>query len=283
MKHRVSREVLPLASMDMICVSKPGNRRRYHAISFGSKLSSRSLGIRKSSLDVSVGIVFFEKAIATVRLASRRLAFEMILQLGVQRALGQRFVQIEAVLGEGILWITPCQKLIQRVLLDCHMPSLDVFMAPSTKKHDSPRGREAGRNSAGSIRFSTTRNQISLGESKKYLSCSRGKDRCASPQSPISPKAPQPAIVAQVTRNSSSDSRYRDPSAVSTVADPTEMIQQQMQTVLDETLIQSEGSTSMPLEADNYTRRHPDYSNAYLTKLPWSPQLPHCGGAVVCL
>jgi hypothetical protein len=82
------------------------------------------------------------KAIRTVRLADHRLAFEMIIQPGIQNPLAQRLLQIveQAIPGESILRITPCQKLIQYIsFLIAIAPSIGGSMAQSTRCTTVPR------------------------------------------------------------------------------------------------------------------------------------------------
>ena len=49
---------MPRAYIDTILSSKPGRRRRYLAISCGSKVASRSRGTEIGSLPLSVSSVF---------------------------------------------------------------------------------------------------------------------------------------------------------------------------------------------------------------------------------
>ena len=62
-------------------------------------------------------------AVAAVTLARRRLAVEMIIDLGVENALRQGLLQLveQAVLGKNRLRVTPRQQIVQGILLDRHM------------------------------------------------------------------------------------------------------------------------------------------------------------------
>ena len=64
-----------------------------------------------------------------------RLAIKVIVDLGVQNALGQRLLQLvkKAVLVENLLRIAAVQKVIQSLFLDCHMRPPSASLWPRTQ------------------------------------------------------------------------------------------------------------------------------------------------------
>ena len=74
-------------------------------------------------------------AVAMIGFSRRRLAFKMIVQLGVQNPLGQSFLQLieKPVLGKHLLRIAPRKKLVKRVFLDRHSPPPAAPLWPNTQ------------------------------------------------------------------------------------------------------------------------------------------------------
>ena len=118
----------------MILSSKPGRRRRYLAISCGSKVASRSRGTAIGSLPVSVSTRLAAVAVAAVGPALGRLAVQMMVHLGVERPLRQGALQLvdQAVPAKGGLRITAGQELVQQLVRDerrlCVVPCEGSFL-----------------------------------------------------------------------------------------------------------------------------------------------------------
>src|SRR5690242_4092942 len=110
---------MPRAYIDTILSSKPGSRRRYLAISCGSKVDRRSRGTSRSIFAVGERRLP-AVAVAAVRAALGRLALEVVVHLRVQRPLRERPLQLvdEAVLAKRGLRITAGQEPVQQLVRD---------------------------------------------------------------------------------------------------------------------------------------------------------------------
>src|SRR3712207_3023026 len=106
---------MPRAYMETILSSKPGKRRWYLAMSCGSKVASaRDL---QRQLAGAGQHRLRAITVAAVGPAVRLAALEVVIQLGVQRPLGQGLLQPvqQAPVGQGGPGIGSVQQLIQQL------------------------------------------------------------------------------------------------------------------------------------------------------------------------
>src|SRR4051794_25988023 len=74
------------------------------------------------------------------------LAFEMVVEFGVENTLGKRLLQLveKPVLVENLFRVTAVQKLVQGVFLDRHKRPPSASLWPAHKIPDSSGGQAAG-------------------------------------------------------------------------------------------------------------------------------------------